>query len=217
MAFEGFPPEAVAFYQQLSLDNSKAWWVAHKQVYTDAVLAPMTALAAELAPEFGEFTLFRPYRDTRFSADKSPYKEAQGGYAAGPGGAGYYVAIGPEGLFVAAGLHRCGPDQVARFRAAVDDDTTGVALERILATARRTGLRISGEELKTRPRGVPADHPRLDLMRLKSLTADREHGEPDWLAAPAALEHVRADWRAMRPLVTWLDANVGPTTTDPRR
>jgi len=216
MVFEGFPPQAVAFYQQLSLDNSKAWWAAHKQVYTDAVLAPMTALAAELAPEFGEFTLFRPYRDVRFSTDKSPYKQAQGGFAAGPGGGGYYLQIGPEGLFVAAGLHQCAPDQLARLRAAVDDDSTGSELERIVAAVRRKGLAVGGDRLKTRPRGVPADHPRLDLMRHRSLTAGREHGEPDWLATPAALEHVRADWRAMRPLVTWLDDHVGPTT-EPRR
>lgn len=217
MVFEGFPAAAVEFYQQLSMNNSKAWWAAHKQVYTDAVLAPMTALAAELAPEFGGFTLFRPYRDTRFATDKSPYKQAQGGYAASRGGGGFYLQIGPEGLFVAAGVHQCAPDQLARLRAAVDDDTSGPQLERIVATARRKGLAVGGDQLKTRPRGVPADHPRLDLMRLKSLTAGREHGEPDWLATSAALDHVRSDWRAMRPLVTWLDAHVGPTTLDPRR
>ncbi|MBK8074230.1 MAG: DUF2461 family protein [Kineosporiaceae bacterium] len=62
---------------------------------------------------------------------------------------------------------------------------------------------------KTRPRGVPADHARVELLRHRSLTAGCRHGEPDWLAGPAALDRVRADWWTMRPLVDWLSTHVG--------
>src|SRR5262249_19370571 len=74
MSFEGWPAEALDFYEGLEADNSKAYWTAHKAVYDEKVLAPMTELVEELAPEFGVFKIFRPYRDIRFSKDKSPYQ-----------------------------------------------------------------------------------------------------------------------------------------------
>ena len=85
-SFTGFPIEAVRFYEQLEANNSKAFWEAHKSTYEQACAAPMQALLTDLAPEFGPGRMFRPYRDVRFSADKSPYKTnssamvGQGGY-----------------------------------------------------------------------------------------------------------------------------------------
>src|SRR3981081_383623 len=76
MAFRGWPVEAIEFYEGLEADNSKAYWQDHKSVYEQCVQRPMKELLAELAPEFGEGKIFRPYRDVRFSADKSPYKTA---------------------------------------------------------------------------------------------------------------------------------------------
>ncbi|HEX4162146.1 MAG TPA: DUF2461 family protein, partial [Acidimicrobiales bacterium] len=74
MTFKGWPETALAFYEGLEADNSKTYWLDHKEVYERDVKAPMDALLAELTAEFGEPKLFRPYRDTRFSRDKSPYK-----------------------------------------------------------------------------------------------------------------------------------------------
>ncbi|MGB6108365.1 MAG: DUF2461 family protein, partial [Mycobacterium sp.] len=74
MAFAGWPVEAVEFYEGLAADNSKVFWQEHKAVYDDCVRAPMEQLLAELTDEFGPAKLFRPYRDVRFSADKTPYK-----------------------------------------------------------------------------------------------------------------------------------------------
>ncbi len=71
MAFKGWPAEAIEFFEGLEADNSKAYWQANKSVYEQAVREPMNALLAELAPEFGEGKVYRPYRDVRFSADKS--------------------------------------------------------------------------------------------------------------------------------------------------
>ena len=59
---------------------------------------------------------------------------------------------------------------------------------------------------------MPADHPRLELMRYKHLIAAREHGAPAWVSTPDVVDHVRADWRAVRPLVDWLTAHVGAST-----
>ena len=78
MAFHGWKVEALEFFEGLEADNSKAYWQRHKDVYDTIVRAPMEELLAELEPEFGEGRIFRPYRDVRFSRDKSPYKTAIG-------------------------------------------------------------------------------------------------------------------------------------------
>src|ERR1051325_847987 len=74
MAFRGWPAEALEFYEGLEADNSKGYWTEHKAEYEEQVLGPMTELTAELAGEFGPVKIFRPYRDVRFSKDKTPYK-----------------------------------------------------------------------------------------------------------------------------------------------
>ena len=74
MTFRGWPVEALEFYEGLEADNTKSYWLRNKAVYDEKVLAPMQELAAELGPAWGETKIFRPYRDIRFSADKTPYK-----------------------------------------------------------------------------------------------------------------------------------------------
>ena len=74
MTFKGWPESTLDFYDGLEADNSRAYWLEHKDVYEQDVKAPMEALLAELAPAYGDTKLFRPYHDTRFSRDKSPYK-----------------------------------------------------------------------------------------------------------------------------------------------
>lgn len=207
--FEGFPPEAIAFYQELELNNSRDWWAAHDTVYAEAVRGPMQALLATLEQEFGAAKVFRPHRDVRFSADRSPYKTHQGGYVPTVDAAGFYVQIGPDGLMAGAGMYRMMPDQLARYRGAVDAPRSGQELETVVDALRRNGFEIDGDRLATKPRGTAADHPRLDLLRHRSLVAARHHGEPGWLATAAAADHVREDWRRLRPLVHWLGANVG--------
>ncbi len=94
MAFSGWPEEALDFYDGLAVDNSKSYWTEHKAVYEDKILRPMTELTEELAPEFGEPKIFRPYRDVRFSKDKSPYKTHIGAVIGGTG----YIQLSAEGL-----------------------------------------------------------------------------------------------------------------------
>jgi uncharacterized protein (DUF2461 family) len=77
---------------------------------------------------------------------------------------------------------------------------------------RRKGFQIGGETLATRPKGVPADHPRLDLLRHKSLIAWRDRGTPAWMSTGSVVRYVRDDWRSMRPMVDWVRRNVGPTS-----
>ncbi|CAO5228645.1 DUF2461 domain-containing protein [Frankia sp. AgKG'84/4] len=205
--FAGFPTAALIFYDGLEADNSKAYWTDHRDQYEKAVRGPMTALLAELEPEFGESHLFRPHRDVRFAKDKSPYKTAIGAYLTGGG----YVEVSARGLMVASGYWQTAADQVERLRAAVADDVTGPKLESVVAGLRADGYEISGNRLKTRPRGYDADHPRIDLLRHRTLTVHREFGEPPWLTEPECAQQVAGAWRRMRVLRDWLDRHVGPT------
>src|ERR1700760_159005 len=94
MAFDGWPDEALAFYAGLEDDNSREYWTSRKAVYQEKVLRPMEELLEELAPRFGESKLFRPYRDIRFSPDKTPYKTHIGATL----GSVYYVQLSAGGL-----------------------------------------------------------------------------------------------------------------------
>jgi uncharacterized protein (TIGR02453 family) len=210
--FQGFPEQALVFYEGLEADNSKPYWTDNKAVYEACVRAPMEALLAELDAEFGASKVYRPYRDVRFSKDKTPYKTAIG--ASSPGGG--YVQLSAGGLLVAGGYYHIASDQVQRLRRAIADDVRGPELERIVATLRRAGYQVSGERLKTTPRGYPADHPRSDLLRYKSLIASREWPQEPWLHDRQALTRVRAAWRTIQPLRAWLDGNVGASDLPPR-
>jgi uncharacterized protein (DUF2461 family) len=153
--FAGFGEGAVEFYDGLLADNSKAYWTDHRGTYESDVLAPMRALLAVLEPEFGPGKIFRPYRDVRFSRDKTPYKTACGAIV-GP----FYVQVSADGLLAAGGQYRWVPDQLARFRAAVDDDRRGRDLEARIATVTATDVEgappvLAGDRLATRPRGSP--------------------------------------------------------------
>ena len=207
MPFKGWPDAALAFYEGLEADNSKAYWLDHKEVYERDVKAPMDALLAELTAEFGETKLFRPYRDTRFSRDKSPYKTA----IAATIGAGY-VQFSAEGLFSGGGMYHMMPDQLARFREAVASDTTGRKLEAVVATVTKSGLDVHApEELKTAPKGYPKDHPRIELLRMKGLVAARSWEPAGWLSTAGAKKRIVDALRATTPLLTWLEKNVGPS------
>ena len=207
--FQGIPVEAFEFYDALTAENTKAWWTAHKSQYDAVVRGPIEDLLAELADEFGEGKIFRPYKDVRFSKDKTPYKDHQGAYVPTEDSIGYYVQVSASGLMVAGGWWSSAPTQLARFRDAVDS-ASGVVLEKAVATAEKGGLTLGGDVMKTRPRGVAEDHPRVDLLRHRSLTVERHGGTPAWVSTRKALTHVQKTWRAMTPLVEWLTDHVGP-------
>jgi uncharacterized protein (TIGR02453 family) len=214
--FAGFGEGAVEFYDGLLADNSKAYWTDHRAVYERDVLAPMQALLAALEAEFGAGKVFRPYRDVRFSRDKTPYKTACGAIA-GP----FYVQLSAEGLMAAGGGYRWAPDQVARFRTAVDDDRRGGDLERRLADVTGAAVdgvppTLAGDRLATRPRGFAPDHPRLHLLRHRGMYAYYRWDPDDALHEPVAARRVAAAWRATKPLTEWLDDHVGPSES-PRR
>jgi len=203
VTFSGFPVAALDFYDDLEMDNTKAYWEAHRPVYDEAVRGPMVALCAELSPEFGEAKIFRPYRDVRFAKDKTPYKAGQGAYVAVAPATGFYVEISARGVRVGGGFYEVSGDQQARIRAAIVDERSGRRLRRIVTAGVRAGFAPGGETLKTSPRGYPADHPRIDLLRHKALVLGKSYGYDEVIHSAALADRVREDWRALRPLVEW--------------
>lgn len=207
MSFRGWPAEALEFFEGLEADNSKAYWQDNKPTYAAAVRGPMDELVAELAPEFGVARIFRPFRDVRFSADKSPYKTN----IAAIFERGGYVQLSADGLGAGLGYWHMTTDQLDRFRRAVADDATGVPLATVAAALRRKGIEITSiASLKTVPRSYPRDHPRADLLRHKGLAAYRSWPVAAWLGTRMARTRVETFLRTSQPLMDWLDEEVGP-------
>jgi uncharacterized protein (TIGR02453 family) len=206
------------FYAGLGADNSRTYWAAHRDVYEDAVRAPLAALLAELAGEFGGMvSLFRPFRDVRFSKDKSPYKTHQGGFVEIAPGVGYHLQVDAGGLLVSGGFHARDAAQIRQYRAAVTDRGSGERLAAVVASLAGAGFTIEGEQVASLPRGVSADHPRVDLVRRKWLTACRRYPPSPRLAGESAAAQVRSDWTRLRPLVDWITACCPPGQVLPRR
>jgi uncharacterized protein (TIGR02453 family) len=211
MTFHGWSDEFLDFYEGLEADNSKSYWQSHKELYDEQVLAPMQALLAELTDEFGEAKVFRPNRDIRFSADKTPYKTQIGATLAGHG----YVQLSANGLAAASGIYVFAPDQLARYRRAVALDLPGEALTKIVDSVRSAGLTITAAgSLTTAPRGYPKDHPRIELLRMKGLVTWKQWPVEPWLATAEAKDRVATVLRASAPLAQWLDLHVGASETE---
>jgi uncharacterized protein (TIGR02453 family) len=218
VSFEGFPDEGLVFYEGLEADNSKTYWTRNKKSYEEYVRTPLQALLDELAPEFGTAKVFRPYRDVRFSHDKTPYKTHQGAvvHPEGRGTGAWYVQVSADGLRVSGGSWRLESDQVARYRRAVADSVQGPRLEAEVARLAAAGWAIEGDKLSRVPAGYPKDAERLDLLRHKALHATRRWDPAEWLHERRALDEVRTAWRDLVTLNAWLADNVGATTKEPR-
>ena len=213
MSFTGWPEAALDFFEGLERDNSKAYWTAHRQIYDEAVLGPMTDLTEELSPEFGPVKIFRPYRDVRFSADKSPYKTEAGAMLGSA-----YIRLSAAGLAAGNGMFHLAADQLARYRDAVADDGSGAEIAAIVASFPGDGISTIGhDKLKSAPRGYPADHRRAELLRYKGLAAYKEWPVERWLSTPAAADRIREFLACTKPLTDWLDAHVGQSELPPAR
>ena len=216
MTFKGWPAAAIEFYVGLEADNSKAYWLEHKTLYENSVKAPFLALSEEVEREFGPLHIFRPYRDTRFSKDKTPYKTAAAAVTESEGGASYYVQISAEGLYVGSGYYHLMPDQLERYRAAVGDNRTGPRFAAAVDALRKQKYSVDAREsLKRVPRGFDPAHPRRELLRHKGLHVGRQFPTARWLHSAAALDRILTTWRVAAPVNRWLDRHVGPSTEAP--
>jgi uncharacterized protein (TIGR02453 family) len=208
-AFTGFTEAALDFYDDLEMDNTKSFWEAHKAVYTESVKAPMTALTEALEKDFGKAKVFRPFRDVRFAKDKTPYKTNQGAFVGAGPACGWYVEISARGVRTGAGFYDASAADLARIRESIAHEATGKQLQRILNKLEKAGFTIGGDRLKTSPRGYDADHPRIELLRHRSLTVGHDYGFEPVIHTPELVDAVRKDWKAARPLVEWVAERLG--------
>jgi uncharacterized protein (TIGR02453 family) len=213
--FEGFSTEAMAFYEGLEDDNSKAYWTAHKAVYDLHIKGAMESFLASLPANYQPFHVFRPNRDVRFAKDKSPYKTMHGATSETEGSSIRYTHLAATGVLVAAGQYMMQNDQIARQRAAIDDDVRGAQLLKIIAALRKKGYEIGpggNPPLKTAPKGYPADHPRIELLRWKGLIASLGISDVVVVTSPKLRTVAMKFWKDTEALTDWLDTNVGSTT-----
>ncbi len=210
--FTGWPADATAFLTEIEADNTREFWEAHGNRHTDAVQAPMRALAGELEPEFGPIRVLRAHRNRRFRPTAPPYRADTGGVACSAGGAVLSVVLSATALSTAVGHWTFDGGQLRRYRVALLEPA-GEELVALLAghlVDRRRSLRGV-------PRGFKGDHPRIGLLRLLGLQVLATRPVGAWLATTEPLEWVRAAWRAATPVVAWLDAHVGPADPVPPR
>jgi uncharacterized protein (TIGR02453 family) len=226
-----FTTTTFRFLRGLGRNNRKDWFEAHRGEYETVVKTPMRGLIEEMdvrlarfAPEIvgdAKRSMFRIYRDIRFSKDKSPYKtnaacwfyHRDGSRAVGResvgGGAGFYFQVEPGNCFLAGGMWMPPREALGRIRDAIAENPG--RFQRI-ATERRVLRRFKGlseEAMLTRvPRGYAADHPAARWLKFQSFTLGREitDGQAVSPRLPALLE---ADFRLMLPLVRWINAALG--------
>jgi uncharacterized protein (TIGR02453 family) len=206
--FAGFPVAALDFYDDLEMDNTKSFWEAHKAVYDEAVLRPMKALTGALEAEFGAAKVYRPYRDVRFAKDKTPYKTHQGAFVRVAEATGWYLQVGAPGVMIGGGFYHADGPTLARVRTAIDEERRGTELEKLIKSLRRKGFELGGDTLKTSPRGYDADHPRIDLLRHKSIILRQDYGFDELIHTPKLLTRIRKDWNSLRPLIEWVQREV---------
>lgn len=234
-----FTPAALTFLRQLKRNNRREWFVERKETFDQVLLAPlrefveeMDVRLARLAPEIGgspRRSIFRIYRDVRFSKDKSPYKThvacwfshlnaAHGvGSATHGAGAGFYFHLEPGASLSAGGLWMPPRPslQAIRERIAARPD----ALPALLAAPafrRRFGT-LSEEKVLTRvPRPWTADHPAATWLRYASFTTSAPLTDADVTGARLA-DRVAKDFATMLPLVRWLNEALGFAPWDRRR
>jgi uncharacterized protein (TIGR02453 family) len=211
---QGFSAAAVTFFRGLAANNTREWWLAHKAEFESTIQEPLESLLAALPEPYEGFRPFRMNRDVRFSKDKSPYKTAHSAVQNDRGSV-RYVHFDADGLLVAAGSHMMAPDQLERFRAAVDAPAPGLALQEAIAAAEAAELEVTpgGQEpLVTAPRGYDKDHPRIELLRMKGITALKRFAPKDVTDGDQMLAEVIEVFESSEPLVAWLQQNVGGST-----
>ncbi|HKV88911.1 MAG TPA: DUF2461 domain-containing protein [Candidatus Dormibacteraeota bacterium] len=202
--FTGWKGDFQGFFLGLQVNNTKAYFEAHRRQYEDEVKQPMVALLAELEAEFGPAHLSRPNRDIRFAADKSPYKPNI--YASTRDGG--YVSLDAKSLVAAGGRYMLDTAQMARYRKAVASDRSGAELARIVEALRKKKYEIGGEDLKRVPSPHPQDHPRAALLRHKRLIYWRTWEIGPWVATPKARDRVVEAWRDGAELNAWMSRHM---------
>ena len=223
--FNGFPPCLFTFLEDLKEHNERAWFESHRSDYEACYLEPGRAFADELAGllqgSLGhrngtgdvDGSLFRIYRDVRFSKDKRPYKTHLA-MSLGLAGsrreesAGYYLHLEPQKLYLGSGLHSFSGAMRDQFRGAVVDPQRGAELAAVVRQAESLGAALWGESYKRVPTGYDATHPNARFLLYGGLFAGQELTLPPETGTPGFLGFVADRLQALAPVARWLESAV---------
>ena len=221
-AFPGFPKRTVEFLRELKKHNDREWFAAHRGEYEEAVMAPARAFVLALGERLRRLapalrfeprvngSIFRVQRDTRFSADKTPYKTNLGVYfwegaARRIDSSGFYFHVEPPVLILGGGMYVFTRPFLAQYRQAVADPAIGPELAAITSRiAARPGFTVEGARYKRLPAGFEADPETAPLLLHDGLYAGWEGRIPPELHSPALVGFCLEQFKAMLPLHRWL-------------
>jgi uncharacterized protein (TIGR02453 family) len=217
--FAGFPEEMVRFFRGLKRNNRREWFQPRKHLFEQHVKTPMLELAGAINAELAKFApdyvtepkkaVFRIYRDTRFSADKTPYKThiaasfaRRGGERLGAGG--FYFSVSNETIEVAAGIWH--PDREVTLIVRNHIAETHAELGRILGDkkARKLTGNLGGDALTRSPKGFDPEHPAAGFIKMKDWILDVTL-DPSLATTPQLHGEIVSRFRAMAPLIQYLN------------
>lgn len=218
--FTGFPREGIAFLRRLKKNNNRDWFEKHKSEYEATVKLPMQSFIASLQPSFDSFapefevsptkSLFRIYRDIRFSKDKTPYKTHVAahfvlrGKPKGLEGSGYYLHVEPGEVFIGGGIYMPDGDQLKKIRRAIDEKTKEfLAIVKNRSFVKRFGA-LDGEKLQRIPQGFAADNPMAEWLKFKQFFVGVEWKEEKCLRS-SFVKDASQVFEEAAPLVTFLN------------
>jgi uncharacterized protein (TIGR02453 family) len=206
--FLGFGPSALRWFEGLEANNEKAWFDANRPLFEAEVKRPLLALLDEFASRRGgAVKVYRQNRDVRFSKDKRPYKTNTYGLVSIEGRLPFYATINAGGFACGSGFYDPSKERLSALRSAIADDATGPEFEEALASAAAAGVVRSGDAVATAPRGFARDHPRIDLLRHKSLLLLRGLSPAKTLDGRAPFDFALETWEALAPARDWLETH----------
>jgi uncharacterized protein (TIGR02453 family) len=224
--FDGFPKEGIDFLKKLKKNNNRSWFQKHKNVYDESVKFPMQCLIASLSERMGDIapeiefnpkkSIFRIYRDVRFSKNKAPYKTniaASFNFRTRSKSPvetpGLYVGIAPGEIFIGGGLYMPTGDQLKAIRKAmVEKPGDYLAVVENRRFKKEFGG-VQGENLAKAPLGYPKDHPMIDHLKHKQFFVGKEYDGVSICLKPKFLNLVVQVLTDTMPLVRWLAGAVG--------
>ena len=215
-----FSYKTLAFLRALARHNDRDWFRLHKPEYEEHVRGPMVDLLTRLAVDLREFapelivdprvSLYRIYRDTRFSADKSPLKTNVAAHFPSKDlsrgrGAGLYLEVSPQRVRIGGGLYMPPPSDLRLIREYIATRYRSLhRMVRAVAFKDAVGA-LAGARLISAPKGYPANHPAIEYLRFKQFLAVREF-EPDLAVSDRFYPELMRTFRAVAPLMQFLNA-----------
>ncbi len=222
--FTGFPVDGIDFLRELTQNNNKLWFEANKQRYIDSVQTPAVALVVTLGQRLqahfpdihydprtnGSGSLMRFHRDTRFSADKSPYKTNIAMMFASAGhkktdAPGFGLQITPEQVDLVAGIFAFSKEGLDAYRKAVLDEQRGAELLKIMGAIHALGgYSVGGQQYKRVPAGFDTNHPRADWLKFTGLHVFPTAIPLEIAQTPALVDVAMEHFVKIAPIREWL-------------